>query len=371
MKIVVLTPIFKEKHYGGEELVSYNIARRLAELGNEIHVVSRGEAGLPEESAEDNFLIHRILCPGMPLISTFYFWITAFFLIKKIRPDLVHCLNVQMGPPCYLNKKFFGTPFIVFAQGMDVYSGWKFKKTISEIVFRNANKIVALTENMKSKMPEKWRKDIIVIPNGVDLKKFEGIPKEKSRKNLGLKDGEKIILNVGVFQLVKGTHYLIEAFDILRRRMPEARLILVGGGKEKNNLENLAKEKGLEKSIKFTGFISNDEIPEYMAAADVYVLPSTFEGLPVVILECLASGLPIVATKIGAIPDIVEDKKNGFLAEPKNPGQIAEKILQVLSLSQEEKSKISSNNKEKAKNYSWDLIIDSLLKIYNLCCQKK
>jgi len=106
-----------------------------------------------------------------------------------------------------------------------------------------------------------------------------------------------------------------------------------------------------------------------MVASDIFVLPSLSESFGIVNIEAMASGLPIIATKVGGIPEIIKDGENGFLVEPKNPEQIAERILYLLSNNNIRRS-ISFNNKEKAKNYSWDLIVNKLIAVYSLCLNK-
>jgi len=111
------------------------------------------------------------------------------------------------------------------------------------------------------------------------------------------------------------------------------------------------------------GKVPNEKVPEYMAAADIFVLPSLSEGFPVVIVEAMASGLPIVATNITGLPEIVHDGENGFLVEPKNPAELAERILLLLQ-DDELRGRIAQNNKQRAKDYTWEKVIDRLEEVY-------
>jgi len=141
------------------------------------------------------------------------------------------------------------------------------------------------------------------------------------------------------------------------------RLMLVGDGAEEEELRQLVERLSLGNWVSFIGKIPNEKIPEYLAASDVFVLPSLSEGLPNVILEAMASGLPIVASKVGGLPEMIKNGENGFLVEPKSPEQIAKKVLLLLG-DNELKEKISKNNKEKAKDYSWESIVIKLEKVY-------
>jgi glycosyltransferase involved in cell wall biosynthesis len=111
------------------------------------------------------------------------------------------------------------------------------------------------------------------------------------------------------------------------------------------------------------GKVPHDEIPAYMASADVFVLPSLSEGFGIVALEAMAMGLPIVATKVGGLLEIIKDGENGFLVEPRNPVEIAEKCALLLT-NDDLRTSISRNNREKAKDYSWEKVIERLENVY-------
>jgi glycosyltransferase involved in cell wall biosynthesis len=111
------------------------------------------------------------------------------------------------------------------------------------------------------------------------------------------------------------------------------------------------------------GKVPHDEIPAYMASADVFVLPSLSEGFGIAALEAMAMGLPIIATKVGGLLEIIKDGENGFLVEPRNPVEIAEKCVLLLT-NDDLRASISRNNREKAKDYSWEKVIERLEKVY-------
>lgn len=366
MKIVILTAVFGIEHIGGTEIASYYIAKHLAKKGHQVHIITSGNKKLPKESMEDNFYIHRVSYPKIPSLGILYFWLKLPWYIKKVNPDVVHCQSTQMGLPCFLAKKFFKTPYVVLGQGSDIYLHWKFKKIIHKFVFNNADKVIALTEDMKKKIQESYKKDVFVISSGINLEHFENLSKEIARSKLKINLNEKVIIFVGSLQIVKGLKYLIEAFKIVKYKIPELKLILVGEGDERKELERLVKKNQLEKQITFMGNVLNNNIPEYMTASDIFVLPSLSEGFPLVILEAMASGLPIIATNVRGISEIIKEGENGFLVEPKNPEQIAEKILYLLP-DEKLRERISLHNREKVKSYSWDFVVGDLLKIYSLC----
>ena len=156
---------------------------------------------------------------------------------------------------------------------------------------------------------------------------------------------------------------MISAIGKISKENPNAKLLILGEGEEKENLRKFAIRLKLKDRVIFKGEIPNKEVTEYMVASDVFALPSLSEGFPVTILEAMASGLPIVVTKVTGITEIIINGENGFLAEPKNTKEIAEKILLLLE-DEEMRERISRNNKENVKKYRWESVVERLEEIY-------
>ena len=367
MKIAILVFHFPPKSLAGTEIATYNIARYLAKRGHKVHVITSFDKGLPKVDIEQGFYVHRISWQRARFIRVIFFWLKILFLLKKIKPDIIHAQNIGMGVPGFLSKKLRSCskkPYIVWCQGSDIYLDWRFKEFISKLVLKNADAVIALTEDMKMEIQKICDKEIYVIPNGIDLKRFENLSREGVRRRLKITGEQKIIMFVGTLRSVKGLKYLIQAMDIIKQKDAEVKLMLVGDGEERQDLEKLVKELDLEDRVIFVGKVFNEKVPEYMAASDVFVLPSLSESFGIVNLEAMASGLPIVATKVGGLSEIVKDGENGFLVEPKNPEQIAKKVLLILE-NDKLRKKISKNNKEEVKKYTWDEIANRLEKIYS------
>lgn len=363
MKIAILVPLFPPKWLAGVEIVTYNIAKYLARRGHEVHVITSLDDGLPVESMENGFFVHRIFWRKIRFLGTISFWIKIFLVLKKINPDIVHAQNIGNGIPAFLAKKIFKKPYVVYGHGSDVYLPWRFKKPISKLVLKNADAVIALTEDMKKAIKKIYNRDVLVIPNGIDLEKFEDLSRVTFRKRWKIEDEEKILTFVGTLRPIKGVEYLIRAMKIIRQKNADARLMLVGNGEEREKLEKLVKELILEEYVRFIGKVQNEEVPEYMAASDIFILPSLSEGFPVTVLEAMASGLPIIVTRVRGLQEIIKDGENGFLVEPKNPEQIAEKVLMLLE-DDELRERISKNNKEQAEGYSWESVVARLEKVY-------
>jgi len=222
---------------------------------------------------------------------------------------------------------------------------------------------------MKREIQKICSRHIFVIPNGIDFSRFSGLSREKARGELHINPDTRIILFVGgALRPEKGLRYLIEAMGIVSKKFPRSRLLLIGyKGKEceleTQTLQGLVKELDLGKLVSFIGTVPHEKIPQYMVASDVFVLASLSEGFPNVLLEAMAAGLPIVATNVMGLPEIIKDGENGFLVEPKDPEGIAEKVLQLLG-DDGLRQRVSKNNQERVKAHSWEGVIDRLEEVY-------
>lgn len=366
MKIAILTPLFPPKHLAGLEIAAYNIAKHLAKRSHEVHVITSLDKGLPKESAEENFYIHRFKTSKIPILRTVSYYMNSFVTVKKINPDIVHIQTIFLALSGLLIKKFLHKPYVVYGRGSDVYFSWRFKNLISKPILKNADAVIALTEDMKREVQKIYDREVFVIPNGIDLERFENLSKEVSRKRLKIKEAEKIIIFVGGLRPVKGVKYLIEAMKIVMDKNENTSLFIVGDGEERGYLESLVRNLNIERYVTFIGKVPNEDIPEYMVASDVFVLPSLSEGFPVTVVEAMASGLPIVATNVRGLPEIIKSGEKGFLVESKNANEIAEKVLLLLE-DDVLRERISKNNREEVKKYSWENVVEKLEGVYLGC----
>jgi glycosyltransferase involved in cell wall biosynthesis len=171
---------------------------------------------------------------------------------------------------------------------------------------------------------------IYLLPVVVDINKFINPSDENIREQFKAKGFERIVLFVGRLVYPKDLSTLLRAAKIVIDNQPRTLFIIVGNGKEKDNLEALSRSLGISDNVLFTGEISRDEVPKYFHSCDVFVLSSVYEGTCRVLVEAAASGKPIVTTNIAGADDIVISGKTGFVVEPKDFKQLAEKIIYLL-----------------------------------------
>ena len=271
-----------------------------------------------------------------------------------------------MGPYALLSKRVLHVPYVVHGTGDDVYLAYRFKKQVMTAILRQADTVVALSNDMKRVLCQFWQRDILVIPNGVDLQAFQGIERESARTQLGIGEHDRVIIFVGRLNRIKGVEHLIAAFSPISRAAPNARLLLVGDGPERQKLQQQANDLDLSRYVTFVGAVSRDYIPVYLLSSDIFVLPSLSEGLPNVLLEAMAAALPVVATNVGGNSFLVEEGVNGFLVRPRDASQIASRVLAILGDPQLAHH-LSANSRTRVQRYSWETVASELEQAYLNC----
>ena len=239
-----------------------------------------------------------------------------------------------------------------------------FYKYLADKVLAHSDAIISVSESYiyESRFLGKYRDKIIVIPNGINLEEFD-IPysKEECRDLLKLDKEKNIILFVGSLHPLKGPHILLKAIPKVIRKNRDTLFVFVGGG-DIDRYKKLSEELGVREYVKFTGYVDKNK-PFYYKASDIFVLPSFLECLPLVILEAMACGVPIVASKVGGIPDVVKDGWNGLLVPPGDSEALANAIIYLLE-NEDIRERMGKNGRERVKNYSWDKIAEETEKVY-------
>ena len=151
---------------------------------------------------------------------------------------------------------------------------------------------------------------------------------EKMKQELGIDNSDRIIGCVGTLRSVKGHKYLIQAIPLILDKFPHTRLVLVGDGPLRSELERLAEKLKVRERIMFLGY--RPDVSELMNIFDIFILPSLSEGLSNVLLEAMAASKPVIATNVGGNPEVVEDGRTGLLVPPKDPKKIAEAVNELL-----------------------------------------
>ncbi len=224
-----------------------------------------------------------------------------------------------------------GVPYMLVAHGTDVASvsaDSRVARTCREAM-DEACLIVAVSEDLAGRVRALGpRAPVAVCHMGVDTRRFR--PRPDARRTLHLDVIERVALFAGNLVRVKNVANLVAAFATLRAAGECDRLVLVGDGPLRDELEAQAEGLGVRDEVTFLGKLPNEDLPDWMNAADVFVLPSRNEGFGLVLLEAMACGTPVVGTAVGGIPEIIADGSLGALVEPDDPEALAEGMRTVL-----------------------------------------
>jgi len=204
------------------------------------------------------------------------------------------------------------------------------------------------------------RRKIEIIPHGVDPDRFDPEATQSDaimlRAHLGIRADESVILYVGRLDRVKNLEALIHAAPKILQRDRNLKFLIAGEGPELDRLVRLASSNGVAASFIFAGRIPAGKAPSYYAAADLFVLTSHYESFGVAVLEAMAAAKPVIASRVGAIPEIVDDQVTGFLYSPGNYEALVDRILTALD-DEDLRIRIGNSARQKVKTqYGWDQI---------------
>lgn len=231
-----------------------------------------------------------------------------------------------------------------------------------------ANRVVVTSHSMKREICDHfhlpWDK-VDVIPNAIDVTQYNPpVDTGSVRARYGVGWGEKLVLCVGRLVPQKGIEYFISAIPSIAQRYPEAKFVIVGEGWSRDYLEGIARSTGHTRRILFTGFISDSEVIALMASADVLVIPSIYEPFGIVALEGMATGVPVVASRVGGLAEVIEHDRTGIFVYPRNPGSIAWGVDQILS-NPSHAEWLTQNARERLhKTYSWEAVAMKTVEVY-------
>jgi len=264
-------------------------------------------------------------------------------LFKRNQYDIVHTHTTKTGVLGRMAARYVKVPIIICGLHGSSFRAFNSRILNWALIYleKLTGKYTDAYISVSSIIAERYKREGIgknsryyTVLSGMDLKKFYDIKSKVDKKSiareLNIDSDAFIIGNVARLEAVKGHTYLIDAFKIVIEKRKDAKVVLliVGEGEERENLAQYARRKGLEKRIIFTGY--RKDIEKIMGIMDMMVLSSLREGLPRVLVQAAAAGLPSVAFNVDGVPEIVRDGTNGFLVEPKNVNALSEKIVRYI-----------------------------------------
>ena len=294
--------------------------------------------------------------------------------IKKhsIAFDLIHAhFTWSAGYVGSKLKETYAVPFIITAHGMDIYElpfrNPFYQKTITRIL-NSADHIITVSQkNLASIRKLDIKKPVSVILNGYNASVFFPRDQKKCREELDLPRNKKILVNVAkLYDAVKGHEILIRAMQEVTKKRDDVVCYIVGDGELRPSLENLIAQLNLQHCITIVGAKPHHEIPVWMNACDVFVLPSLNEGNPTVMFECLGCGKPFIGTRVGGIPETISSDTYGLLCEPGNVQDLAGTILASLHREWDYEAIVRYSSR-----FTWENITREILGIYTQVLKKR
>ena len=354
MKIMQVIPYFC---FGGAEIMCENLTYALKNAGQDVFVVSLYNERTPiarrmEEAGIRIVYLDKKLGLDLSMVPK------LVRVMRQERPDVVHT-HLDVIKYAVLAAKLAGVKKCVHTVHSlaDREAEGRIQKIINGTYFRKAWSVpVALTPEVQASVSDFYGlppERIPVIYNGIDLSRC--IPKTT------YETGETVtILHVGRFDVPKNHVGLLEAFRLLRETHPECRLRLVGDGDLRLRMEALAKEKGISDAVEFCGMQSN--VYPYLHDADIFTLPSIYEGNPMTIIEAMGTGLPIVASRVGGIPDMIHDGESGILVEPE-PRAVCDALARMVE-DGALRRRLGENAKAQSRQFSAEHMAEDYLTCY-------
>jgi glycosyltransferase involved in cell wall biosynthesis len=282
-------------------------------------------------------------------------------LVRVWKPDVVHSHMLHANLMARALRLFVPVPALV-STIHNIYEGGPLWMAAYRLTNRVVDQMTIISEVAADRFIREGivpRRLLRVVPNGVDSELFREVSADARvaiRRSLGLED-EFTWLAVGRFEIAKDYPNMLRAFDQVRERHPRSVLLLVGRGSLQAEAEELTQALGLAGPVRFLGI--RDDVREIMSAADGYVMSSAWEGMPMVLLEAAAAGLPIVATRAGGNEEVVRDEESGFLVPPRASDLLAKAMLRLMESSEAQRRSMGQQGREHIRaNYSLSRVVE-------------
>lgn len=380
MKIAQVNVYFYPVMVGGIEWYVYNISRELAKRGHEVHVYAtdtyRGKKILPADEVVEGIRVHRVPL-WLNLSHRAKVWRGLYDLLIRGDFDVIHTYDYGQPHSYVAVKAGKAAKKPVVLTVFDVHSMISrpfskrflmklFDKYFARFTLRNATMILARASKLVDPLLTMGtsKEKIGVTPSGISKEALHLADGSEFRKKYGVKG--PLILYLGRLHPTKGLRYLIEAFPMILKDFPEAKIVMVGPDQVgyRNELVRLAENLKVENYVLFLPPIYNlNEKMTVYAACNVFVLPSGYEGFGQVLIEAMAQGKPVVATKVGGIPDLVKDGREGFLIRYGAASDIANSVVKLLS-DERLAVEMGRRGRKRATFLTYDILCGQIEKIY-------
>jgi len=319
------------------------------------------------------------LKPVVPLLMPTYALACLGMVLRlhrRKRYDVIHAhWGIPSGAISAVASYLSGVPLIVTLHGggdVCLMENSRILGAAGRLGFRRASAVTVLSQDMLDSAKRLGSRNGIIVPQGVNTRLFSAGSGERMRQKLGIPRSAPVIGSLGRLTYMKGFTHLVAAMPAILQHQPEAYCVIGGDGDLRDELLHAAAGLGLAERVRLPGHIAWQDTPDLYAMCDVVVVPSVMadngnkDGLPSVLLEAMASGKPVVASRIAGIPDVVRDGVNGLLFAPGDEQALAAKVCALLSegpMAQE----VGRRGQETVRtNYDWERPANRMEELYRM-----
>jgi glycosyltransferase involved in cell wall biosynthesis len=351
---------------GGDAFVVANLEKQQILIGNEVSILTSNckeiknrknvyKFGLLDSSSSlDAITARRILS----LVMLFFI---AFGFLRKHKPDIIHTHSIDMAFFISFAARFYKIPIfhtfhVITFNDPQQY----FVRRLTELFFlkgANPKKIFVLDPKIISDLNKQGFKNVQFIPNGVIIDEW----KQKVNRK---KNSKFTFISVGRLEKQKGFKYLIEAANILKKEKNVFKIQIIGEGSQFELLSKIIENKMLNTTVMLLGKKNHEELRNLYRQADVFILPSLWEGFPLTILEAWASNLPIIVSKVGAIDAICSNERNALVVKPADPIGLAHAMSKLQNNNSIAQFISKNGYDEIGLKYNWENINKKIMKYY-------
>jgi glycosyltransferase involved in cell wall biosynthesis len=378
---------------GGTGAYVYYLSNELMKNGYSIKIVT-GANQAADVKVNQQLDVSFLKIPKTPIIKSFMLAGASYRKLNSVKNtanvDIIHP-NLPLTPSFAVPPQFGKTLVCT------VHSTWKgeaeairgepysrlnpnekfmvsfngFLRFFEVGMIKRATRVIAVSDFTRRELRKYYsipESRIRVIHNGVDVNKFKPTKdKCKVKAELGFNPDDPTVLSVGRLYARKGLFTLIESMPQITKRFRNIRFLISGKGQsdEMRKLNAHAERLGVKDNLIFTGYYPDKKLPKLYQAADVFAFSTFYEHHPFAVLEALATGLPVVSTNVGGIPETIENGKNGFLVEPFKSKQLADKIIYLFEHPAEAAEMGALARKTVVERCDWKIVVKKVIKVYD------
>jgi glycosyltransferase involved in cell wall biosynthesis len=383
MKIAVFTDTFAPTVNGVVNAVR-NFDRMLSARGHNVKVFTEGKS--PGACTMDGAEVYKYRAYTFLPYPDVEYSVSVIGPVRdatRFRPDIVHAHTpFVMGYCAWRVARKLKLPLVgTFHTPVDEYVIYiakhsKMSRMLLKRIamayqdwFYSRCDVIIVPAKSAAKYLHVKNKRIEVVSNGIDLSRYSIAGRKEFRDKYGL-GAAPVIMHGGRLSFEKRIDGVIKAMPFVLKEVPDAKLVIVGKGPVKKSLEALVEKMELQKSVVFTGYVSDEEFPKAYAAADVLALNSPVETQSLIVLEAFATGVPVVGANAGAIPDAVIPGENGFLFEPDDSSALAQHLVRILTETSL-REKLIEGSLKTAREHSVERTSEKLIAVYESVLKPK